>query len=298
MILPRSAIVAKYRALAHDRLAADHPARAWVGRLPPYLCRSLILGTGTGPIRSLSAAYVGTRTGTFASAGGLRMSVGGFSERLFARLPLDGHVPLDVPGLAEWLREAMDALRAVDPDAATFTQAWCSLVVWVAPDAARPPKAVLTSVAVPTLPHCTFLSVKSLRHIPARHVHEGASLYALAENLYHEALHQQLSASLVFADHEASPIALNRTRVTIPWRDGAAWRLDRVVHAAWVYAHLQRLRLRALSSGSVVTDERRLVEQAAAESAPKLDYLLAELRRSPTLAEPLRTTFGELASRN
>jgi len=121
------------------------------------------------------------------------------------------------------------------------------------------------------------LSVKSLRHIPANHVYEGASTYALAENIFHEALHQQLSASLVFGvkimdDAETAKLQ----SIHIPWRN-SSWEIDRVIHATWVYSNLQRLRRRALSMPEVFGVELGIVKDAERESQPKLEYLRSTL---------------------
>ncbi len=278
MILSRSEIVSHYLKLLAHRLGKGTEIDSWVGLLPPYLCRCLVLGTALGTAcKNVESAFVGTSKGVLANCSGLRVSIGPFSQRLFNQLPLKGHIPLDVPGLTAWIQKAFKLLSTLDPSSACFVRDWCSLVVWVAPDVSLPPDTLLTSVAIPTLPHCTLLSVKSLRHIPAKHIYEGASLYALAENLYHEALHQQLSATLIFG-----PPLLRKSKscslpiIDIPWRN-ARWELDRVLHATWVYGNIQRLRRKALSSSHLLKSEDYLVEAAEHDTKSKVTLLVTAL---------------------
>lgn len=277
-MLCREDVVLKYQALFPEELGVDHPAYGWLDQLPPNLCRALILRSGfKTAINSIPQAFVGSVNGDIRQVADVKVSVGKFNERLFSSLPLAGHLPLEVPGMCRWVESALESLQELDKEAIKFVRQWCSLILWVSPNAENPPDAVLTSVAVPILPHCTILSVKSLRHIPANHVYEGASTYALAENIFHEALHQQLSASLVFGekitdDAESSSLQ----KIYIPWRN-TFWELDRVIHAAWVYSNLQRLRGRALSKPEIFGLELEVVKDAERESRPKLDYLRSTL---------------------
>lgn len=278
-MLTRAEVSCHYRKRFSGVLGVDHPAYRWVDRLPPYLCRALILRTELKKAtRSLPAAFVGSTKGEFIEVEGLQILTRGFSERLFSALPLDGHTPLEAPGLTEWIRAAIKVLVEINPDALRFVQDWCSVVLWVAPTQEKPPKTVLTSVAIPTLPHCTIISVKSLRHIPSRHVFEGASIYALAENLFHEALHQKLSASLIFEPSLMSGITSPTTpTIQIPWRK-TKWAIDRVLHATWVYSNLQILRDRALALPLLLRPEMNFVREARDESKHKLEYLRSALR--------------------
>lgn len=277
-MLSRQEIVSKYRTLLQEELEVDHPAYGWIDLLPPALCRALILHSGIKTaIGSIESAFVGTSSGELREVYGIRISVGNFNSRIFNSLPLEGHLPMGVPGMCTWSAAALETLSALDNEALSFVQQWCSMILWVAPDADKKPETVLTSVAVPTLPHCTILSVKSLRHIPANHVYEGASTYALAENIFHEALHQQLSASLVFGAGIMSDAENAKLQpIHIPWRN-TSWEIDRVIHAAWVYTNLQRLRRRALSMPDTFGLELEIVKNAEKESQPKLTYLRSSL---------------------
>ncbi len=293
MILAREQVVPFYETLLAQHPDAPEQASNWISLLPPNLCRALLTGRGVAAAtKSIEAAFAGSVGARLDSVGGVRMCSEGFSRTLFSRLELAGHTPLEVPGLGAWIIEAAALLRKIDDGVMRFTEDWCSLVLWVAPIFEDEPALLLTSVAMPMLPHCTILSVKSLRHIPAKHVYEGASLYALAENLYHEALHQQLSATLIFG----RPLSLKResTVIQIPWRD-AEWKIDRVLHAAWVYKNLQQLRVNALAAHCLVATEEYFVESAFRESQTKLDFLRHALSdHLPILSEEAREIANDV----
>lgn len=273
-MLSRTDVVSKYQKLFQKELGVDHPAYSWVDQLPPVLCRSLVLGNRIDiESNSIEEAFVGTTKGDIRHVSGIRVSVGDFNSKLFTLLPLDGHVPLEVPGMCDWLASAFETLQMLDEEAVDFVRQWCSMIMWVAPDSENPPETVLTSVAIPALPHCIILSVKSLRHIPANHVYERASAYALAENIFHEALHQKLSASLMFGEGIMDDAeSANIQSIHIPWRN-SSWKIDRVMHAAWVYTNLQKLRERALSQSNISESEFRFIRGAKLESQPKLIHL-------------------------
>lgn len=277
-LLSKEEVVGKYRQLLNKYYEEDHSSHIWIDELPPFLCRALILDQKVAlATESVESAFAGHNEARLVDLGGLKVSVGEFSDELISSLPIDGHLALSVPGLSEWNVNALTLLSSLSNDAYATTKDWTSLFVWLAPDEDNPPDNVLTSVAIPSLPHCSFFSVKALRHIPARHVFDGASLYALAENIYHESLHQQLNASLIFDEKTkvfSEESKLNK--VHIPWRD-VHWELDRVLHAAWVYSGLQLFRENALESSLLEDHEKKFLKGAYNESKPRLELLLLEL---------------------
>lgn len=273
-MLERSGVVARYRELLSSQSPIATEVGGWLEFLPPFLCRSLILGSKlSSATRSFDAALSGNVSSRHLSVGPIRMCADGFSKSLFSKLPLHGHAPLEVPGLAGWLEAAIDFLSDTDPDTLNYLSHWCSTVLWVAPSTEFPADTLLTSVAIPVLPHCVIVSVKSLRHIPAKHVYEGGSIYALAENLYHEALHQQLTSTLIFGppfmahgkDH-------SKERVSIPWRD-TSWEIDRVLHASWVYVRLQSFRQKVLQTNALSGPERQFLSDAYEQSQDQVSFL-------------------------
>jgi hypothetical protein len=158
-------------------------------------------------------------------------------------------------------------------------QTWTSLLVWLTHDRTYPTGDLVTSVAIPGLPHCTFLSHKALRHIPPQEIFPVASPYALAENLYHEALHQELSATLrwlpSFDGYSAHDLP---TLIDIPWR-GAKWPHDRVLHAAWIYARLIPFRKLALADEALDPEVRASISASLIQAESALGYLANALEQ-------------------
>ena len=126
------------------------------------------------------------------------------------------------------------------------------------------------------LPHCTFVTPKALRHIPPNSVLARDSRYALRENLFHEALHQELAASLLHEDFLAQDYwSSDAQKVPVPWR-GGAWEPDRVLHAVYVYLHLLPMRREELRRASSM-EERAWLTQALDGGLGALRYLLTHL---------------------
>lgn len=143
----------------------------------------------------------------------------------------------------------------------------------------------VTSCSLPDIPLCVFFSRAALRHVPPLSVSPRDSAYLLAENFYHEAVHQYVNHEIITAgvfaesfDSRTSPL------VDITWRrkpDGTPqqWQLDRVFHAAMVYGHLTAWRLRALRQSPLDDVTRRTVEQASHDAISAMSDLLTALHR-------------------
>lgn len=108
----------------------------------------------------------------------------------------------------------------------------------------------VTSVSIPDLPFCSFLSYKALFHIPPNIVVTVPDIRFLAENLYHESIHHQVTLNLLENEllQEEYHTKLS-PQVAIPWREGGLsrmkyWELDRVMHAFNVYVALLPYRLK------------------------------------------------------
>ncbi len=107
-----------------------------------------------------------------------------------------------------------------------------------------------TSVSLPALPFCSFFSEKALHHIPPGLVLDHPEMRFLAENIYHEAIHQWVNLNLLerdlFRDDYNSQ---HSPKVEIPWRKDydirtRFWELDRVLHALSVYTELLPYRMK------------------------------------------------------
>lgn len=295
--LPRETVIAEYRAIARAAGFDEH-ARELLGALPPYLCH-LLLSPDPRPraFASFEEAATGRRRAGERRADGILLDPVGPADHVFAELPLRGHVPHGAPGINRWLTLALDELQEKTPERARFVAQWCSVIVWLTVDPDDPPETQLTSVALPMFPHCTFVTRKAIRHIPPGVILPVVGLYGLQENLFHEALHQELSATLVFDDLVAEA-ASEIPSVEIPWRS-TAWPIDRVLHAAWVYSGLVEFRAEELERGTEGGPIASAALRSALEDAEAArDYLVnALLAHEHVFAPRGRALLETLTSR-
>lgn len=186
---------------------------------------------------------------------------------------LPDHVPLRAPGIFDWVTLALNELRGLNQTAWHYIQDWIRVIVWVE-RIGKGDGVEVTSVSIPLLPSAVFVGKKIIRHIPPRHLLSSVSYYAIQENLYHEALHQQLTYHAIVKDlFTQSP--QDMPHVQIPWR-GVSWPVDRALHAAWVYQGLERFR-RAMQGKSGQNELLRHADNAA--SAKR--YLMHQLENRP-----------------
>lgn len=243
-----------------------------IDALDPDVLRFLLFG---GP-RNIQ---VGTE---FVRGSQMRWASSGLGE-LLAELPLDGHCMASATPLRRtYLAQALDELKQLPHDATRLLDEFTSTLVWLAPATTHRDAPILTSASLPAAPHTTFITDKALRHIPPNQVYPQPLPYCLMENLLHEALHQQLSATLLqqeimALDYDAAKAA----RVPVPWR-GGSWEPDRVLHAVRVYKALARLRKARIDSSTLVLEEQAFLEEAYHCGRDAFHYLrdrLLELRR-------------------
>lgn len=113
--------------------------------------------------------------------------------------------------------------------------------------------STITSCSLPSLPYVIFISYKAGYHIPPSNINTYKNRILLAENIYHEAVHQIVNMTILKKNvllpnysSETSP------KIDIPWRKkqkeerNKAWELDRVLHATSVYANLLPFRKKML----------------------------------------------------
>jgi hypothetical protein len=271
-MLSRLEAVVAYGNMAVRR---GYPA-ATAEALPPKFCSSLVLGApipdgdwspNTGYSRpQVSRINVGSRD--------LMVLSGVDVTDLTESLPLNGHIGESNHELAiKNTSDAIGTLSKIDPSCASHVMDWMSAVVWLSYDASAR-FSQLTSSSFPALPHCAFVTEKATHHIPPNCIRDSGSTYFLAENLYHESLHLRLSAHFLLTecispDYEST----ESEKIDIPWR-GESWEPDRVVHAAYVYANILPLRVRAKEAG-VVTEE--IINPAIAAGIVALTHLSSRL---------------------
>jgi len=168
---------------------------------------------------------------------------------VLSSVPLKGHYGLVENGqnLSGQIQDALEVLQQLNPPCCDLVAKYVSSINWVDvyPGSGE---QLLTSSSFPATRGEVFISKKATRHIPPDIVLDEGCSYFLAENLYHEALHQELNGLLLDRNYLASSYnAEVAARIDVPWR-GQMWQPDRIVHALYVYRHLVPLRQAASSS--------------------------------------------------
>lgn len=290
-LLSRQATVEAFTKLAAEYYNVPESYASIIERLPPYLCQQLALNKSYPFDEGLKYAYTGKdrldlRWSKEEDTGQtIAMVEGKGIESLTSRLPLNGHrQAVDPSKVNDYTVEALEQMEALEPERLGIVEDWTSLIVWLeqAPDADI---TVLTSSTFPLLPHCTFLTEKARRHIPPSSVAEKSNDYALRENIYHEALHQQIAATLLHQDVLNPEYSAARShRVPIPWR-GNSWEPDRALHATVVYTGLMAMREDELKR-DISTWRRTWLEEATVEAHESLSYLVGRLEERTDLFTP------------
>lgn len=142
---------------------------------------------------------------------------------------------------------------------------------------------LVTSCTLPEFPGMIIFSRKALRHIPPSSVSTVESNYLLAENIFHESIHQLVNIGILFGgllddrfDSNTSP------RIEIPWRQNldsrnSSWEVDRVLHAASVYVKLIEWRRSLLSNGDVDKETSDLISTSLSAAIASAGYLISAL---------------------
>ncbi|WP_391205461.1 hypothetical protein [Psychrobacillus sp. L4] len=141
----------------------------------------------------------------------------------------------------------------------------------------------ITSSSFPILPLCIFVSDKAQHHIPPNSVSKESSYRFLAENLYHEAVHQAVNMNLlmfdIFVDNYNSQ---DSPKIEIPWRYNQVkrnqyWELDRTFHATVVYSQMIRYRLNQINDTKLKVFERVAFEGSIISGLEAASYLSKSL---------------------
>ena len=181
---------------------------------------------------------------------------GTMAAEIWHSLPLTGHV-LKVPSKGEKnaVCQALGHLSTAHPVLALQCVEFLRVIGFVTRE--QPPEAIsvsaasglLTSVSVPDLPFCSFFSSRAALHIPPHIQVPRPDIHFLAENLYHESVHQKVTLTLLEKEWlKPGYHTLTSPRVAVPWRTHAAssamrlWEIDRVLHAWIVYLSLLHYR--------------------------------------------------------
>lgn len=269
-----------------------------IEKLPSYLCT--LLASNSLELQhlpqTLESAVVGTDDSRLllveSKKAKIYWCVSGFPDFIFAKLPLSGHFQATYKEYQEqYLREALAELDVLGNQYAENVLEFSSLLIWLEIDLCHPPKAPVTSVTLPSFPHCSFITSRALYHIPPLFVFSRKSAYALCENLYHESLHQQMTATLLQEDiltEEYDP--KTTSKIYIPWRK-TSWEPDRVLHASFVYTNLIQMRKDKLIQNQMNVKEHDLIANSVRQSKIILKYLIEQFSNMKDAFSPTGWQF-------
>jgi hypothetical protein len=247
-----------------DRVATTEA----VGRIPLDL-HDALLGRETG------ATMATARLKQFRAAGRDFWWLSGddSSDALSAQVDLPGH-RLVLPD-SETERSVISAIEhiASRPWAMELVGTFISTFAFTEPADVRDSRRLITSCSLPDFPLCVFFSERALVHIPPLTISSQPSVRLLAENLYHESVHQAVNYQLL-SSRVLVPSYSSETSPKIPiyWREEAgeqrnrAWELDRVLHAAAVYCHLLAWRYHELRDPDLPAEDRAVIAAASVDA--------------------------------
>lgn len=285
MFASRPSVSAFYAALwAECEGGSPPPTLAPDAPLPPFLCRALAFGDERFPAHApRNAAMAGTPDAEVrrieADGVALHWAVSGVSPLLLELLPLAGHrFARPEAERAARLERALAELAALGGEFAASLGAWTGTLVWLEQwdEAAEP----FNSSSFPALPHCTLITDRAAWQLPPSTVLPAPRALALAENLYHESIHQQLSATLLLEEMLRPEYDARRApRIEVPWRR-RGWEVDRVLHATAVYARLLPMRRAVLERHDLDPVERDAWSEASRQGAECVAWLADRLDES------------------
>ena len=255
--------------------------------LPPFLCRSLAFGDPSFPDDcSWAEAMTGSSDGMVRRIGaglerkGLSWGVSGISPSLHDYVPIAGH---SVTGYSESRgRLFEEALALIGDLGGSYLDTVCDfigVVLWLEFDPQGGTAEQLIASSFPGLPHCVVVTDSAAQAIIPNEGLQSLNAWALAESLYHESLHQVLSATVlqdeIFVD---SFNAAMGPKIRAEWRK-ADWPLDRGFHALFVYAGLSRMRRQLLALDRLDGAERETLARAHSQSSEIAGLLAAQMDR-------------------
>ena len=259
----------------------------------PFACYQMLQDTIPSEHQEVSGYYTGKVGGRRRTSYGIELATVGLDEECFGTLPLDGHSAVPSWGIYSWVEEALLALEERDIASLEYITKWCRLIVWLQ-KIAESKHNEITSVAIPSMPFCVFVTRKAIRHIPPKTIIKYVGLYALQENIFHECAHQELSAFLLTNDLLAER-AVGDVQIDIPWRN-TSWPIDRALHAAFVYSKLSEFRQLALKQNLLHLEEQRAVATAQKSGKEALNHLVSCLSDNLNVLSPAGVeVFSRLA---
>jgi hypothetical protein len=198
----------------YANLLGDHPARQL---LMPFV----LFGELTG-IENIENECLQGTTGQEVRIGeDTYLLLAEVAETVWRGLPLETHqIVLPSDEQQEELAKALQHLADYYPEGYRYVQEFVKVIAWSSLRDDLKGRAVeITSSSFPFLPLCIFISSRAQHHIPPNTLSDQSSYRFLAENLYHEAIHQAINMNLLMFDiltedfeSETSP------KIAIPWR--------------------------------------------------------------------------------
>jgi hypothetical protein len=255
--------------------------------LPPFLCRSLAFGDPAfADDCSWADAMTGSPDGVVRRVGagegrkGLCWGVSGISPLLHDYVPIAGH---SVMGYSEARARVLEgALTLLGDLGDNYLDTVCDfigLVLWLDYDRRGGTAEGLIASSFPGLPHCVVATDSAAQAIIPNEGLQGLSPWALAESLYHESLHQVLSATVLQDEIFVESFdAASAPKIRAEWRN-ADWPLDRGLHALFVYAGLSRMRQRLMALDRLEGSERETLSRAHSESSHIAGLLADQMDR-------------------
>ncbi len=146
----------------------------------------------------------------------------------------------------------------------------------------------ITSSSFPKMPFVIFVSDKANYHIPPNNISKEKSFRILAENIYHEAVHQAVNMNILLNDIFIEEFtSATSEKIEIPWRNLSVkrnqfWEVDRAYHATVVYYQLLKYRFTQLQDNNISEQERAFFHsaiQSGLESALFLSKALLDKRK-------------------
>jgi hypothetical protein len=280
------------RSFYRELWASEHdaPAPAFLADgepLPPFLCRSLAFGDPAfADDCSWAEAMTGSSDGIVRQIGagpgrkGLAWGVSGISPSLHDYVPIAGH---SVTGYSEARAKVLEgALMLLGDLSDNYLDTVCDfigLVLWLEYDPRKGDAEQLIASSFPGLPHCVVATDSAAQAIIPNDGLQGLSPWALAESLYHESLHQVLSATVLQDEIFVESFnAASAPKIRAEWRN-ADWPLDRGLHALFVYAGLSRMRRKLMALDRLDGAERETLSRAHSESSHIAGLLAAQMDR-------------------
>ncbi|OUB98421.1 hypothetical protein BK784_16875 [Bacillus thuringiensis serovar medellin] len=175
---------------------------------------------------------------------------------------------------------AMKHLKNNFPDGYKLVQEFVKIIIWVSlKEEYKGRDSQITSSSFPSMPFGIFLSNKAEFHIPPNNIAENISFRYLAENIFHEAIHQAVNMNILLNDILVNDYnSKNSPKIEIPWRHSQAkrnqyWEIDRTYHATVVYSQLIKYRFTQLNDNSISKKEKEFFKEACYNGVEAALYL-------------------------